>query len=175
MENIGSRIDLSGRKQRDEEIADLKNQLFEKDKDIAKLQIKHNNEIKEERDENARILGLHNDWRKNVINCIPLFWEQLRIAEIVKKMFGYRNSGIRKILRSGLKFTGLVTNPDNNKTYNVEELKVYTQLNPEDSEKLELRIDNIEHTEWLKQKEEQRKQEIALRPKPQEVKRGIRM
>ena len=174
-ENLSSRVDSSGRKQRDEEIADLKNQLAEEKKSKHILQINHNNEIAELRDEQAKILKQHNDWRDNVINCIPLLWEQLRIAEICKKLFGYKNSGIRKILRSGLKFTGLVKNPNNHETYNVEELKVQVQRNAEDSEKLELRLDDVEHTQWLKQKADERKQKIVQKPIQQVKRTGIRM
>jgi len=177
LENIGSRIDLSGRKQRDEEIADLKNQLFEKDKDIAKLQIKHNNEVGELREEQARILTHHNSWRENVINCIPMLWEQLRIAEICRKLLSIENSTIKNILSfATLTFRKIrVANPENNKTYVAEGLRVKVAYSDKEPEKLELRLDDIEYTEWLRRKEEQRKQEIALRPKPQEIKRGIRM
>jgi len=65
-----------------------------------------------------------------------------------KKLFGFKKSGIKKILRSGLKFTGLVKNPNNHETYNVE------------------------HTQWLKQKADERKQKFSQKPLPQAERKG---
>lgn len=77
----------------------------------------------------------------------------------------------KKFLYGKRKFTGQVVNPNNNETYTVEELDVKMTQSAENPKKLELRLDNIEHTHWLNQKEEQRKQRIALRP-PQQTKRS---
>ena len=59
--------------------------------------------------------------------------------------------------------------------YNVEGLKVQVQRNAEDSEKLELRLDAVEHTQWLKQKADERRQKIVQKPIQQVKRTGIRM
>ena len=59
--------------------------------------------------------------------------------------------------------------------YNVEGLKVQVQRNAEDSEKLELRLDDVEHIQWLKQKADQRKQKFVLKPLPQTERKGMRV
>ena len=174
-ERLGSFFDSSGRKQRDEKIADLEKKLVEKDKSFAEMQNKLNNDFCELRDNYEKNLDLHIKWQKMVVGFVPFLFERLRIAEICKKMFRLEISEVKKILWYKRKFTGQVVNPNNNETYTVEELDVKMTQSAENPKKLELRLDDIEHTEWLNQKAEQRKQRIALRP-PQQTKRsGMKM
>ena len=175
-ERLGSYFDSSGRKQRDEKIIELQNQLVEKDNFIASLHIQHDNEIHELRTEQAKILKAHNDWRKKVEDFIPLLWERLRIAAICNKLFRLDNTVIQKILSfTTMKITGKVRNPNNKQFYEVTNLKVQMARTTENPEKLELRLDDVVHTDWLKQKADEREQKIPQQQSQQTVKRGIRM
>ena len=169
-ERLGSFFDSSGRKQRDEKIAELKNQIVEEKLKCEDLRIKHNREIIELQDEQSRILKLHNDWRKRVEETIPLFWERLRIAEILKKALCLPKKFLDHILefktvklylKNGERFK--VTNPNNtNQSYEILLLGVQMARTAKDSEKLELRFDDVEYAEWFRQKSNEQKQKQSL-------------
>jgi hypothetical protein len=171
-ERLGSFFDSSGRKQRDEKIVELENQLGDEKKKYATLQVQHNNEVAEIHEEHAKILKSHNDWRKLVEDTIPLLWERLRIAEICRKLFSnIKDSFIKKILsfsetnlsmKNGEKFE--VKNPaDYKEIFKVEKIKIQMKQSTESPDKLELRLDDIEHTQWFKQKADERRQFLNSR------------
>jgi hypothetical protein len=175
-ERLGSFFDSSGRKQRDEKIAELENQLAEKKKNHAGLQIQHNNEIAEIQAEQAKILKAHNDWRKLVEDTIPLLWERLRIAEILRKVFRMTKKTFAEALefklvrlrpKNGDTFN--VTNPDSKQSYKMTALDVQIVRTIENPEKLELRLDDVEHTEWFKRKADEQKPIVSQQQTQQQT------
>jgi hypothetical protein len=112
-ERLGSFFDSSGRKQRDEKIVELENQLEEEKKAYRNLQAQHNNEVAEIYAEQVKIVNAHNDLRKKIEDAIPLLWERLRIAEILKKVFNIAKNISDEILNfEPMWFNGKVRDSD---------------------------------------------------------------
>ena len=74
-----------------------------------------------------------------------------------------------------MRINGKVRNPDNGQSYEVTDLKVKMAQSTESPQKFELQLDDVEHTQWLKQKADERKQKFATKPLPQTERKGIRV
>ncbi len=103
--------------------------------------------------------------------------ERLRIADICKKFLRLNTDAIRRILSfTAIRLSGKIKNPNNDRIYEVDKIKVQMAQTSEDPEKLELRLDDVEHTEWFNQKEKRqlgKSQQLKIeQPKRS---RGIRM
>lgn len=75
----------------------------------------------------------------------------------MNKLFRIDNTAIKKILSfTALRIGGKVRNPDNGQAYEITNLKVQMARTTDNPEKLELRLDDVEHTKWLSLKTRER-------------------
>lgn len=171
IEGIGSVFGSSKVKRQQQEIKELKSE-----KEVLQTEIKTLKEqMQVTEKEHAKITDKFRQELKKIYNLFPHIRELLLIENLCR-VLNFGESIIKSLLQfKPVNFKGNVYSPEYKRHFNTENSVAKVEEDTKEANKYRLTIDNLDPTQWFRQKHQEFLQSVGIEQPKQEKKQGFRM
>ena len=174
-DKVGSLFNNSKVKSLEEQNKDLQNQIDSLQVYVNEIKADHARQLTVSWKERQTVVNKLKQELTKIYDLFPKIKELLRIENLCSQI-GFSNELTKMILEmKPVGFKGKLYSPEHKRSFETEHSVAEIKPHPTESNQLQLTIDGVSETNWLRQKYREFQQRIGINIKEPTVRRGIKL